>query len=234
MKGSTTTLAIDWIGILGGTFDPVHLGHLGIAESARQAFSRSRVLLVPCATPPHKPEARLAAERHRVRMLELAIAGREGLVVSRIELERGGISYTVDTLRAVRDDSPSTVGPVFILGMDSLIEIQAWKDHRTLLDEFDLVVVDRPGRRAADLSVEGWIAKRIVDIPQDPGAGAALLRNRSRPGGGIYRLVMEPIDVSSSGVRSLARLGESLDGLVPPSVARYILGERVYLQEEPR
>jgi nicotinate-nucleotide adenylyltransferase len=209
--------------VLGGSFDPVHVAHLRIAEEARRVFSLPRVLLVPCAIPPHKPDAELSAAEHRLEMLRLATAERAGLEVSTIELVRGGVSYTIDTLRALAR-APAAPRPLFLLGMDSLIEIGTWRDCKQLLEEFDLVVVDRvrgpepePG-----VEVEGWIGDRLIPVAPEPGAGAALLEQAGGTGGRIYRLPMAPVPVSSSLIRERARLGQSLQDLVPAAVARYI------------
>lgn len=217
-----------WVGVLGGSFDPVHVGHVRIAEAVRSSFSLPRVLLVPAATPPHKPDAPMASAHHRLAMLELALAGLEGLEASTIELDRGGLSYTVDTLRSLRDDRADPVLPLFILGMDSLLEISTWKQPGALMAEFALVVVDRPGRREPDSPDRPW-----ETVAARPGAGASALRRGGGPGS-RYRLALEPIDVSSSRVRALAARGASLAGLVPPAVARYIQQEDVYSQEGAR
>ena len=221
--------------MLGGTFDPVHLGHLRIADTVNTVFRLPRVLLLPCAVPPHKPGVELAPGEHRLNMLRLAVEDLDRLEVSRLELDRGGVSYTIDSLRALRDD-PSFVGhPLFILGMDSLIEIPTWKDYRALLDEFDLVVVDRPAGRDGDPAIlESRIAKRLTVVPLQPDAGAALLSRQARPGGRIYRLQIEPLPHSSRPIRDRAARGASLAGLVPPAVARYIQRAGVYSQEEAR
>ncbi len=224
-----------WVGVLGGSFDPVHVGHVRIADAVRSSFSLSRVLLAPAATPPHKPDIRLASETHRLEMLRLAVAGHDGLEVSTIELDRGGVSYTIDTLRSLRDARVRPVRPLFILGMDSLIDIPTWKQHRRLLDEFAFVVVDRPQRDApADperLATE--IAGRLIAVKSEPGAGAAALERRGRAGS-VFKLTIAPIDVSSSGIRRVAAEGGDLGGLVPPAVARYIRREKLYRQEAAR
>lgn len=217
-----------WVGVFGGSFDPVHVGHVRIAEAVRSTFSLSRVMLIPAATPPHKPHARLAPARHRLAMLELALAGRPGLEVSTVELRRGGLSYTIDTLRALRDDATRSLRPLFVLGMDSLLEIDSWKEPRELLAEFALVVVDRP-RRARSAGPR----RTFVDVAATPGAGAGALRSGAVPGT-LFRLALAPIDVSSSRIRAIAGEGGDLTGLVPPAVARYIHKEHLYREEGAR
>jgi nicotinate-nucleotide adenylyltransferase len=210
------------VGVLGGRFDPIHLGHLRVAESVRRDLAPSRVLLMPCAIAPHKRGAHLTQGADRLAMVRLAVAEKEGLEASSFEIDRGGISYTIDTLRGLRRALPGQA-PVFILGMDALLEIETWHDHRSLLAEFDLVVVDRPGHdlRSLPASLPSEVAARIVP------AGSALLG----AGGRIHLLAVEPLAISSSEIRARAAASASLDGLVPPEVARYIQRRGLYRQE---
>jgi len=223
------------IGVLGGTFDPVHFGHLHAAECVRRVFGTERVLLVPCAAPPHKVRSDLSPAEHRLAMLRLAARSREWLDVSEVEIDRGGISYTVDTLRELARSSPRAA-PLFIMGMDSLFEIHTWKSHVELLREFDLVVVDRPGRdlgRARE-ELDAEVIRRLVPVVFSDGAAAGLPGPPPGRGGRVYHLPIPPLAVSSSEIRFEAARGATLDGLVPPSVARYIRTHRLYAQEATR
>ena len=210
------------VGVLGGRFDPIHLGHLRVAEEVLRRLDLPRVLLMPCAIAPHKRGALLTAGDERLAMIRLAVEGRSGLEASSLEIDRGGVSYTIDTLRALR----ATLGasaPVFILGMDALLEIETWHEHLALLREFDLVVVDRPGHDLGRLlsSLPAEVAARIVP------AGTAPLGE----GGRIHQLPVEPLSISSSEILARAAAGEPLDGLVPAVVARYIQRRGLYRQE---
>jgi nicotinate-nucleotide adenylyltransferase len=206
------------IGVLGGTFDPVHLGHVAMAEAARDALNLDRVLLLPTAIPPHKVVPGLTSGAHRVAMLRLAVKGREGLEVCTLELETGGVCFTIDTLRRLREGPPAC-RPVFVLGTDSLLEIDTWREHEALLREFDLAVIERPG---SDL--DGSAPGAAGAVPEiDPPAGE---------GGRVFRLPMRPLPISSTQVRGIAADGGSLDGLVAPAVSRYIRANRLYGQED--
>jgi nicotinate-nucleotide adenylyltransferase len=209
------------LGVLGGTFDPVHLGHLHVASGVRTALDIPRVLLVPCSIPPHKVRPGLTSSEHRLAMLRLAVAGRDGLEASSLELDRGGVSYTIDTLRALRQDRRPA--PVFVLGLDALLEIRLWREYEALLEEFDLIAVDRPGSdlRAVRASLEPDLAFRLVAADSGSLGG----------GGRIHHLQIPPMPVSSSEVRALAARGMPLDGLVPPEVAGYIQSHGLYRQE---
>jgi nicotinate-nucleotide adenylyltransferase len=223
------------IGLLGGTFDPVHVGHLAMAERTLEALKLESLLLLPSSIPPHKSRPRLTAGEHRLAMLRLALEGRTGLGICPVELERGGVCYTIDTMRELRDGDPP-IRPLFVLGTDSLAEITTWRDYRELIEEFDLVVIDRPGRTLAEFRAElpSEIAEALVDIPDGPQGAARLQESPPGRGGRIYHIAMTPCPVSSSEIRRSAAAGESLAGLVPPAVAGYIQKNGLYRQEDRR
>jgi len=209
------------VGVLGGTFDPVHLGHLAAAEHAKRALGLRRMLLLPTAVPPHKPRGSLSPARHREAMLRLAVEERDGLEISKLDLAGDEVRFTIDTLRALRDTPPGCL-PVFVLGMDALLEIETWREYRQVLREFDLVVLDRPGQRLAEVRrrLAPAAAERLVEIEGDhSGAG---------PGGRIFHLPFDPVPISSSEIRARVSAGLELDGLVPPAVAGYIRNSGLY------
>jgi nicotinate-nucleotide adenylyltransferase len=226
------------VGVLGGTFDPVHLGHLHAAGEARRVFALPRVLLVPCATPPHKSRPDLTPAAHRLAMLRAAAAGREGLEVSDLELARGGVSYTFETLRALAS-GPSPARPLLILGVDALREIGTWYRHHDLLRDFDLIAVDRPPddavRAASDaLDLPADVAAGVVPVACEAGAGAGAGSDEAPAPGRIYLVRIAPLPISSSRVRALAAAGEPIAGLVPDAVARYIQAHGLYRKEARR
>ena len=132
------------IGILGGTFNPIHLGHLRAAEEVRETQGLDEVRFVPSSVPPHKEAEGIVAATHRLRMVELAVAGCAGLVAWDVELGRTGASYTVDTVRALRAEIGDDVRIVFILGRDAFDEFHTWREPETILSLCDLVVITRP------------------------------------------------------------------------------------------
>jgi nicotinate-nucleotide adenylyltransferase len=232
-----TSGSIPSVGVLGGTFDPVHFGHLHAAERARRVFSLPLVLLVPCATPPHKSRPDLTPPEHRLAMLRAAAGEREGLEVSDIEIVRGGVSYTIETLRAL-SAGPGRRRPLLILGVDALREIGTWYRHDELLREFDLIAVDRPREGDAPVAAAEALppeaGARIVAVPCEDGAGAVLDSGREATGGRIYRVRIPPLALSSSRVRAAASAGLPLSGLVPSAVARYIQRQGLYREEARR
>lgn len=212
------------VGVLGGTFDPVHFGHLVIAEQARERLGLRRIWFLPCAVPPHKDPVGVASAEHRAAMIAAAIARRPGLELCDFELRTGIVQYTIDTLRALRR-APFHVNPVFLLGFDSLAELPTWRLHTALLTEFDLVVVDRPDDPRGTARLAPEVVRVLTQAPSDAESCARIGLGR---GGRVFRLPVPPTPISSHVVRARAAAGDSLAGLVPDSVARYIQDKHVY------
>ena len=193
------------LGILGGTFDPIHHGHLAIAEEVREVLGLERVLFVPASVPPHRAAAPGATAEDRAHMVELAIAGNPAFSMSRIELDRDGPSYTVDTLTVLAARGPD---PVFILSTEALAGLPDWHDPGGVLRLARLAVVPRAGAPALG---PGWAAERFPDQ-------AARFEWLEGP----------LLPVSGSVVRARAAAGRSVRYLVPEAVARYIDDHRLY------
>jgi nicotinate-nucleotide adenylyltransferase len=194
------------VGILGGTFDPIHHGHLVIAEEAREGLGLERVLLVPVAAPPHKPGGHATAAADRLAMVELAIADNPAFEAGRLEMERGGASYTVDTLVALAERGIDQ--PWFILSAEALAGFPAWREPDRILSLCRLAVVPRGGYEPLDGT---WVADRF------PGRED---RVRFLPG--------PLLPISGSVVRRRAAAGRSVRYLVPDAVAAYIADHRLY------
>ena len=193
------------VGVFGGTFDPPHYGHLRAAEVARDVLALDSVLFVPAANPPHKQGIAVTDAEMRMEMLEEVLAGEDGFELCRIEIERGGSSYTIDTLDALQRAHPDTEY-WFITGSDAFVEIQTWRSWDLLLARYAFAVHERPGTRMDE-------AKRVV--PPSLGERIVFLRRQM-------------LDVSSSGIRRSVRDGESIRFLVPEPVADYIRRKRLY------
>jgi len=202
------------LGILGGSFDPVHLGHLLLAECCREAAQLDQVWLVPAAVPPHKQQQVLTASRHRLEMLQLAVAGHEALQVSPLELDRGGVSYTVDTLQAVHAMQPAAE-LFLLLGADALHDLPNWRDPARICQLALPVVVRRAGQPPPDLS----ILNGIVDPPRI----AAIDQHQVR---------MPQIELSSSDLRERVRQGQSIRYRTPRAVEKYIQTHGLYRDQE--
>lgn len=216
------------IGLFGGTFNPIHWGHVKAAESVQRIFSFDRILFIPSYLPPHKESADVVSAEHRLKMVELALAPFEHFVPSSLEINERGRSYSVVTLNKTKKMFPQT-RITFLLGVDAFLEIETWKDHEELLEQCSFVVMSRPGFRleeARGILPEKY-KQRMVDV-SDPSD----LDIEKSPSHGIYLLSIQPMDVSSSEVRKRIKTGSSIEGLVPESVKNYIKENRLYLRKK--
>ena len=212
------------IGVLGGTFDPIHLGHLDVADAARSALGLDEVRLVPARVPPHRVAGVRASVYHRFAMVSLAAGGRPGLVASDVELRAPGLSFTSATLRRLHERGLGARQIFFITGADAFAEIATWRDYPDVLNLAHFVVVSRPGLHAGALGGRlPDLASRMIGPAGDLGARAA-----RAPSAAIFLVEAPTADVSSTEVRRRAAAGESLAGLVPPDVDAYIQRHHLY------
>jgi nicotinate-nucleotide adenylyltransferase len=195
-------------GILGGTFDPVHLGHLAIAEEARVSQGLSEVIMLPAGQPAFKQDDVVTPAKHRLRMIRLAIEGKPYLRVSELEIKRPGISYTVDTIAQLRNYSVGKNDLYFILGYDSLKQLPDWREPERMLGMCRLIVVPRPGCPRPDMDE---LEKLIPGITRR-----------------TILLEKPLIDISATDIREKVTRGESIDDLVPGPVAEYIKKHNLY------
>ncbi|MEW5981974.1 MAG: nicotinate-nucleotide adenylyltransferase [Acidobacteriota bacterium] len=218
-------------GVLGGTFDPIHLGHLALADAARRALSLDEVLLLPSRLPPHRSQEPAASPFHRLAMAALAVAGRPGLVASDLELRRDGPSFTADTLRALHAAGHAPLDLFFLTGTDAFAEIATWREYPDVLNLAHFVVCARPGTPPSVVPLQApEVAQRLVDR-FDAAGGTALHGTRGSDGAAsarIYLLDAVTPAVSSTEIRAVARAGRPLAGLVPPDVEAYIRRHGLY------
>ncbi|MFH0907898.1 MAG: nicotinate-nucleotide adenylyltransferase [bacterium] len=202
------------IGIFGGTFNPVHLGHLVMAQDAFEQFSLSRVLFLPASTPPHKAGPHVASAEHRLAMLRLAVEPDPRFEVCEEEIRRSGVSYTIDTIRHLKEHDPGAA-LFFIIGSDTLRELHTWKDIHTLLELCDFVTLARPGFAVDNLTSAQL---RIKDPWPERLARNVILGHL--------------VELSSTDIRIAAEHGRSIRYLVPEPVERYIRDTRLYQSQE--
>lgn len=210
------------LGVFGGTFDPIHVAHLRCAEEAREQLGLHQVLFVPAADPPHKTR-RVTPAAHRLAMVRLAIADNPAFRVSTIEIERGGRSFTVDTLRALRARLPRATALTLLIGLDAFLEIDTWKEYRALFGLADLAVWSRPPHRVGPPRALLPVAARQDFCYR---RGRRILQHRT--GNQIRLLTVTALDVSASAIRLRLRRGRSIRYLVPPAVERYLSRHRLY------
>ena len=210
------------LGLFGGTFDPVHRGHLDVARAARQALDLDRVWLVPARVPPHRSPPHASAP-HRFAMAAMAVAFEEALEVSDIEMNTPGPSYTVETLDRLEAMGIPLLSVYLVTGADAFRDVPTWKGFPDLLDRCHFVVVSRPGAAATGLrDTLPALRDRMVAPEWRPG---------SRPG--IFLVDVPTAAVSSTDVRLAISRGESLSGLVPEAVAAHLTRHRLYAQQAP-
>lgn len=213
-------------GILGGTFNPIHLAHLRIAEEVHRACNLDRTLFIPAAEPPHKQVAGEISFAHRLAMVEAAIKDYPAFQASDLELKRSGKSFSVDTLEILRQEDPEGER-YFIIGLDSYRDIASWKDFSRIFSLSHLVVTTRPGVEIKDPLGPLPVA-RHKDFCYDE--KAKKLRHKS--GNYLIFLAETRLDISSTQIRKLRRKGQPIDHLVPAAVAAYIEAKGLY-RESP-
>jgi len=202
------------IGIVGGSFDPVHLGHLIIAQDAQRQLALSKIVFIPAAIPPHKQNHQRASEEHRLEMLRLATKEEESFCVSDMELQRGGISYSIDTVENFQKAHPEAE-LFFLIGSDSLVELHTWNRIEDLLKICTIVTLLRPGE---DNKTE--IAAKI----KLPLAARTRLMN--------HVIDAHRIDISSTEIRQRIKQGESVRFFLPHLVENYIVEQKLYQDSE--
>ncbi len=214
------------IGILGGTFDPIHLGHLRAAEEVREAEGLDEMRFVPSAVPPHKAHAGLAPAADRLRMVELAIDGVPGFTSWDVELRRTGPSYSVDTLRALRAERGPGVRIVFVIGRDAFADFDSWKDHGAILGLCDLVVITRPPW-PPELTLDDFPVATRGALGYDRRSGVF----RHASGHAVTLARITPLDISATSIRARVTAGLSIRFLVPAAVEGYITEHALYRRE---
>ncbi len=199
------------VGIMGGTFDPIHLGHLATAESVREIFGLEEILFIPAARPPHKIEKHVTPEVHRLMMTFLATQSNEKFQVSPTELLREGLSYTLDTVDELNKKFGASAELFFIIGSDAMVDLPKWHESKELVRRANFIVATRPGVKVGLSAAKKFFGK----------AGAEHIHQVQTPG----------LEISSTDIREKVRQGKSIKYLVPEVVEEYIFKEQLYRDE---
>lgn len=210
---------VNSLAIFGGTFDPIHIGHLRSAIEVRELLACDELRFVPCHQPPHRTEPAASSEQ-RLRMLELAIANEPGLAVDSREIERNKPSYTIDTLTELRAEMGPQCVLHMIIGMDAFAELSTWRRWRELLDFANLVVVQRP---VNVLLPRGPVAELLHS------RRAALSEVKQKPCGAIAIVELTQLPIAATAIRNLIHAQHSPRYLVPDAVWQFIRANRLYL-----
>ncbi len=191
------------IGLLGGSFDPIHNGHLKLANWVRNKFSLNRIIFIPAAVPPHKQNVKLTESEHRYRMVQIAIENYPDFEISDVELKRDGVSYTIDSIFYFEKMYKLNKDNIFlIIGADSLLDFHNWKDPEKIIENCQIVVLPRPDVNLNNVKPK---YKRLAIILQSP-----------------------LIDISATDIRRRIREGETIAQIVPPAVEHYIYEHNLY------
>jgi nicotinate-nucleotide adenylyltransferase len=209
------------VGLFGGTFNPIHLGHLRGAEEIWQAFELEEVIFIPSSIPPHKVTEEIIEGRHRLEMVKLAISGNPHFSTSDLELSRSGRSFSIDTIRFFQERQKDTF--FFILGGDAFAEIETWKDFQNLFSLCHFVVMARPGSQK-NISSSPFPETLIPDFRHTPGEEAWIHHSGHR----VYFKEISFLDISSTKVRKLIEKGGSVKYLIPAEVEAYVQKHGLY------
>jgi nicotinate-nucleotide adenylyltransferase len=210
------------LGILGGTFDPIHLGHLRTAEEIGQELSLDKVYLIPSASPPHKTREPVATFDHRLAMARLAVGESALLEVLDLEGKRAGLSYSIETLREfhnIREPQPELF---FILGTDAFREIKTWKDYRDLFDYAHFVIIERAGVQLHELEP---LIMNLGFSAKDTGQPDVFTKLSGKR---ILRMSTTLMDISSTRIREMVAEGKSIRFLLPDPVRNYLMAKGLY------
>jgi nicotinate-nucleotide adenylyltransferase len=215
------------IGLFGGTFDPIHNGHLRAALDACEEFPLDQCILIPAAIPPHKSGAKPSAVDHRLTMTRLAAEGIDELAVSDVEACRKGPSFTIDTVRHFRRTLAAGDELLLVLGADAFFDIDTWHSWEELLDEVAVLVMTRPGGAATDFAValDSFISGHVADGYTFDWNRKGFFHPKRLP---IFYVSVTQLDVSSTDIRRRIRRGRSVRFLLPGSVERYIDQKELY------
>lgn len=212
------------LGLFGGTFNPIHYGHLRSAEEVCEALALTHLWFIPAGHPPHKTTPDITPFEVRLEMTRLAVGDHPVMSVSDLEGRRPGRSYSIETLRQIRREVGPTWELFFILGLDAILEIATWKDYQDLFTLCHFVVLDRPGydrRRLGEVLI-GEVHPRFRSLEAEPGF--------QHPSG--HRVVFQEttlMDISGTSIRNMVRQGRSIRYLLPEAVRRYIIKHKLYL-----
>jgi nicotinate-nucleotide adenylyltransferase len=218
------------IGLFGGTYNPVHIGHLRAALEVKEGFALDEVILIPAALPPHKMPAEVADAADRLHMLNLALENTPGLTVSDVELKRSGPSYTIDTVAHFKHALPDQSRIYLIMGLDAFLEIDTWKSYAELLLQIPLIIINRPKSGSAAEN-PGWkILQKFLasKISSDYVFSESRSCYHARSRQPIYIFEVTSLDISSTRIRNRVNRGRSIEFLVPPKVADFINTKGLY------
>ena len=218
------------IGLFGGTFNPIHNGHLRAAQEVKSGFNLDQVYLIPAAVPPHKTSGMVASADDRLQMINLAIADLPGITATDVELKRPGPSYTIDTVRHFKRTLKRVSRIFLIMGLDAFLEIDTWKSYKELLEQIAFIVIARPTEAHPDAK-QGWkiledYFKSTLPAEYELSAGGNIYMAKGKQP--IYLCDVSALDISSTVIREKVKEKKTIENWVPTPVAEYIRLKGLY------
>lgn len=219
------------IGLFGGTFNPIHFGHLRPILEIKESFALDRVYFIPSSLPPHKAPTGIADAQDRYHMIELAISDQNGFMVSDVELDRPGPSYSIDTVSHFQSRLPDTTRLYLVLGMDAFLEIDTWKSFREFFNRVAFIVMNRPVETSPEKSttqqaIDAFIKEKLSEKYRFSASRSCYVHEEKQP---IFRADVTGLNISATKIRDLVRQGKSIRYLVPEPVADYIQAKGLYV-----
>lgn len=214
------------IGLFGGTFNPIHFGHIHVSKEIKETFPLDQIVMIPSAIPPHKKQREIAGAQDRLMMTQLAVSRLKGYLVSDIEIRRAGPSYTIDTIRHFKRTLSAEDEPFLILGMDAFLEIDTWMSYKDLFDELPLIVMSRPGTGHIGVpKLAAYIQLHISEEYCFDKRGRCFCHPAKQP---VHLADVAPYEISSTRIREAVRKRISLRNMVPEPVEHYIRSKGLY------
>jgi nicotinate-nucleotide adenylyltransferase len=218
------------IGLFGGTFNPIHRGHLWAASEVKKGFNLDQIFLIPAAIPPHKRPGTVASGDDRLEMINLAAADTPGLTASDVELNRSGPSYTIDTVWHFKHTFADDTRIYLMMGLDAFLDIDTWKSVKKLLEEVPFIVIARPDEIYTDAR-QGWIflgdylKTKLSEDYEFSASHSGYMSEGKQP---IHICDVKALDISSTKIRKRVNKGQSIESLVPDKVAEFIKSKGLY------
>lgn len=214
------------IGLFGGTFNPIHFGHIRVAREIKETFALDRIYMIPAAIPPHKAGPEIADARDRLQMTRLAVSDLNGFHVSDVELTRSGPSYTVDTINYFLREFSRETTSFLLLGMDAFLEIDTWRAYTDLFAKVPFIVMSRPGTEQPEPDRLEQYIRNNISKQYRYRAGENCFVHPDRQA--IYFVAVTPYNISSTRIREMIRREMPVSGLVPEAIERYIQRKGLY------
>jgi nicotinate-nucleotide adenylyltransferase len=215
------------IGLFGGTFNPIHFGHLRPILEIKESFALDRIYFIPSSLPPHKALKGIAGAEDRYQMITLAISDQEGFMVSDVELDRPGFSYSIDTVTHFQAEFPGSTRLYLVLGMDAFLEIDTWKSFREFFDRVAFIVMNRPIKKSTPRhSLDAFIREKLSYDYRFSASRSCYVHDEKQP---IFRADVTGLNISATKIRDLVRRGKPIRYLVPEPVAEYIHAKGLYI-----